>query len=121
MVWWSAWSRRRTPSRLRNNTDGPVTVNHVGFFVTSTNHFVIVSGASNLCDGQTVPPAGTCTFEVQFTPQSAGPKGTTLGATFTGTAACRRSAGIRALGHGAQAGACRVDPGLPRIRAGRCR
>ena len=70
---------------LTNNTNTAYAVDQVGFFVTLTNHFQIVSAASDQCTSSNLPIGGSCTFEVVFTPESAGSKASTLGALFTGT------------------------------------
>ncbi|MFN8519705.1 MAG: choice-of-anchor D domain-containing protein [Chloroflexota bacterium] len=69
---------------LANNSDTDFVVDEVGFFVTATNHFRIVTGSSDQCSGQALPSHGSCTFQVTFTPQSSGPRTTTLGVQLEG-------------------------------------
>jgi hypothetical protein len=69
---------------LTNQSDVDYTVDEVGFFVTATNHFRSVTGSSDQCSGQPLPAHSSCTFGVTFTPQSSGPRTTTLGVQLDG-------------------------------------
>ena len=69
---------------LANQSDTDYDVDEVGFFVTATNHFRIVTGSSDACSGHLLPGHETCTFEVTFTPQASGPRTTVLGVQLDG-------------------------------------
>jgi hypothetical protein len=69
---------------LANASDTEYQIDKVGFFVTATNHFRIVVGSSDHCSGQSLAGHASCTFEVTFTPQSSGPRTTTLGVQLQG-------------------------------------
>ena len=75
---------------LTNQSDVDYDVDEVGFFVTATNHFRIVTGSSDHCSGQPLPGHTACTFEVTFTPQSSGPR-----TTFATRRSARRSRSSR--------------------------
>ncbi|MEZ4597320.1 MAG: choice-of-anchor D domain-containing protein [Chloroflexota bacterium] len=72
---------------LTNNSGTAYDIDEVGFFVIATNHFEVVDTGSDECSGTTLAAHGSCTFEVVFTPQTRGPKTTTLGVQLDGSQA----------------------------------
>jgi hypothetical protein len=77
-------SSEPTEFTLTNQSDTDYVVDEVGFFVTATNHFRIVTGSSDRCSGAALPAHTACTFLVTFTPQSSGPRSTVLGVQLDG-------------------------------------